>query len=240
MEGLCHTYRSNLYRNVRFLDYPYNSKKCLLPCTALSVVKILEACPGCYDKTKVAGRQTEGKIVTVINRSEIVGRPVAAMLANDGADVYSVDINSVYLFKGGRLRKVENETVESCVRKSSIVITGVPTKSYRLPTEWIQKNTTVVNVASFKNVDQEALLEIEGVQYVPMVGKVTVAMLERNLMRLYENFHHPDRRLKALRDDEKQRGQSQGNEQKSWYGSPLLIYNAIIASAILAVLLTKK
>ncbi len=59
----------------------------------------------------------DGKIVTVINRSEIVGRPLAAMLANDGADVYSVDINSIYLFRGGKLRKVEDETVESLVKK---------------------------------------------------------------------------------------------------------------------------
>lgn len=28
-------------------------------------------------------------------------------------------------------------------------------------------------------------------KYVPMVGKVTVAMLERNLMRLFENYHIP-------------------------------------------------
>ena len=72
-----------------------------------------------------------------------------------------------------------------------MVVTGVPTKSYRLPTEWIQPHSTVVNVASFKNVDEEALLKIPGVVYVPMVGKVTVAMLERNLMRLYEQFHAP-------------------------------------------------
>ena len=71
-------------------------KKCLLPCTALSVVKILEQCPGCYDAVKPVGKKLEGKIVTVINRSEIVGRPLAAMLANDGADVYSVDINSIF------------------------------------------------------------------------------------------------------------------------------------------------
>lgn len=30
--------------------------------------------------------------------------------------------------------------------------------------------------------------KIPGVRYVPMVGKVTVAMLERNLLRLHENF----------------------------------------------------
>jgi methylenetetrahydrofolate dehydrogenase (NAD+) len=50
-----------------------------------------------------------------------------------------------------------------------------------------------VNVASFKNVDEDELLKIPGVIYVSMVGKVTVAMLERNLMRLYEQFHSPDR-----------------------------------------------
>jgi methylenetetrahydrofolate dehydrogenase (NAD+) len=117
VEGLCHQYRTNLYRNVRFLDYPTNEHKCLHPCTALSVVKILESCPGCYDPEKTIGRKLEGKTVTVINRSEIVGRPLAAMLANDGADVYSVDINSIYLFRGGRLNPCPDETPESCVRK---------------------------------------------------------------------------------------------------------------------------
>ena len=76
--------------------------------------------------------------------------------------------------------------------QSSVIVTGVPTKAYRLPTEWIQPNSTVVNVASFKNVDEESLLKVPGVVYVPMVGKVTVAMLERNLMRLYEQFHAPN------------------------------------------------
>lgn len=252
VEGLCHTYRSNLYRNVRFLDYPHNTKKCLLPCTALSVVKILEACPGCYDKNKQVGRHMDNKVVTVINRSEIVGRPLAALLANDGADVYSCDIDSIYLFRGGRLHKVENETVESCVRKSNIVVTGVPAKSYRMPTEWIQENTTVVNVASYKNVDEESLLKIKGVSYVPMVGKVTVAMLERNLTRLYENFHHPDRRLKASTEDEERRlkqemlngaGVAQGADDGKrglFGGSTLQVYNALIGTAVLALLLARK
>ena len=59
----------------------------------------------------------EDQIVTVINRSEVVGRPLAAMLANDGATVYSIDINSIYMFKNGKLQQVEGETPESCVRK---------------------------------------------------------------------------------------------------------------------------
>ena len=117
VEGLCHDYRSNLYRNIRYVDFPRNTKKCVLPCTALSVVKILDSLPSCFDKSKPIGRQMEGKTVTIINRSEIVGRPLAAMLANDGADVYSIDIDSIYLFRGGKLHKCKGETPESCVRK---------------------------------------------------------------------------------------------------------------------------
>lgn len=119
VEGLCHQYRSNLYRNVRFVDREH-TQKCVLPCTALSVVKILESVEACYDKSKPIGRHMEGQVVTIINRSEIVGRPLAAMLANDGAEVYSIDIDSIYLFSGGRLHKCEGETPESCVRKVNI------------------------------------------------------------------------------------------------------------------------
>ena len=118
VEGLCHLYRTNLYRNIRYLDYPRNKQKCLLPCTALSVLKILEQCPGCYDASKPIGKKMEGRTVSVINRSEIVGRPLAAMIANDGARVYSIDINSIYVFEGGRLHKCpDGTTPEECVRK---------------------------------------------------------------------------------------------------------------------------
>lgn len=244
VEGLCHTYRSNLYRNVRFTDYPLNTKKCLLPCTSLSVVKILEQCPGVYhdkeylsrkstssvqESVHIQGRPLQGKTITVINRSEVVGRPLAAMLANDGADVYSIDINNIYLFRDGRLHKVdEGETPESCVKKSSVVITGVPTKSYRLNTEWIQPGSTVVNVSSFKNIDEEELLKIPDVTYVPMVGKVTVAMLERNLVRLFENYHRPNR--------ERNNNDKKENQVNDQIGNSLLMYNALVATAVLGLM----
>jgi len=37
------------------------------------------------------------------NRSEVVGRPLAAMLANDGALVYSVDIDNMLIYRKGRV-----------------------------------------------------------------------------------------------------------------------------------------
>lgn len=134
------------------------------------------------------GNHLAGVNITVINRSDIVGRPLAALLANDGADVFSVDIDSLYLFRRGKLIQTK-ETPETACKKSRVIITGVPVKSYKLPLEWVSENTVIINVASFKNVDEEALLKIPGVKYVPLVGKVTVAMLQRNLLRLYENFH---------------------------------------------------
>ena len=235
VEGLCHTYRSNLYRNIRYVDFPTNTKKCVLPCTALSVVKILESCPTCYDKSKPIGRHMEGKTVTIINRSEIVGRPLAAMLANDGADVYSIDIDSIYLFRGGRLHKCEGETPESCVRKSNVVVAGVPTKNYKIPSEWIQPNTTILNVASFKNVNESEILQIEGVQYIPQVGKVTVAMLERNLMRLFNNFHHPD-----VQFEDRNKAALEVQRPAPWYGNALQVYTAVAATAILGMMLSRS
>jgi len=161
----------------------------------------------------------------------------------------------------------------------------VPTKNYRLPSEWIQPHTTVVNVASFKNVDEDEILQIEGVQYVPMVGKVTgefpcyfspqvrdgyerfrfpaisltrayldstmsssrslwkprtapapVAMLERNLMRLFYNFHHPDRQF----EDRSKVAAARDLQPAPWYGSVVQLYTALAATAILGMMLTRS
>jgi methylenetetrahydrofolate dehydrogenase (NAD+) len=119
------------------------------------------------------------------------------------------------------------------ILQSSVIVTGVPTKAYRLPTEWIQNNSTVVNVASFKNVDEEALLKIPGVVYVPMVGKVTVAMLERNLMRLYEQFHSPS----ALQKVPTAVMAESNNASISWR---LHLYTAVVVTALLALQVMRK
>lgn len=210
VEGLSFTYRFNLYRNIRFMDAPPSlpssssvnpspspepsgfepQLKCLLPCTALSVVKILETIGG-YDLDLPIGERMKGKVVSIINRSEIVGRPLGALLANDGADIYSVDIDSIYHFRRGQLLQT-TETPESAVRRSDVIVCGVPVKSYKLPTAWVKPGAIVVNVASYKNVDEEELLKVPGVKYVPLVGKVTIAMLERNLIRLFSQYHAED------------------------------------------------
>jgi methylenetetrahydrofolate dehydrogenase (NAD+) len=188
VEGLCHFYRRCLYRNCRFLDAAA-TKKCVLPCTPLAVIKILEHLD-VYDPLLPVGDRMRGKTVAIVNRSEVVGRPLAAMLANDGATVYSVDIESLYVFKRGRLEiPPDGMTSEEALRSADIVITGVPSDAYRLDVSLVREGAIVINVASNKNVDEDALLSSRpGVRYVGQVGKVTVAMLERNLLRLYLNF----------------------------------------------------
>ena len=96
VEGLNHRYRYALYHNIRTLA-EHNGKKCVLPCTPLAVIKIMEYL-GAYDRTRPVGHQLDGKVAVVFNRSEVVGRPLAAMLANDGATVYSIDISGMLVY----------------------------------------------------------------------------------------------------------------------------------------------
>eukprot|EP00930_Biecheleria_cincta_P099056 TRINITY_DN90704_c0_g1_i1.p1 TRINITY_DN90704_c0_g1~~TRINITY_DN90704_c0_g1_i1.p1 ORF type:complete len:377 (+),score=85.24 TRINITY_DN90704_c0_g1_i1:25-1155(+) len=186
-EGLCHYYRRALYKNQRNVDTK-GEKKCVLPCTPLAVVKTLEHLK-VYDSYLPIGQRMTGKTAVVVNRSEVVGRPVAAMLANDGAKVWSIDVDSVHIFTRGQVLVPSEVTPEAAVRESDIVILGVPSDKYKMDPSWVKEGAVVINVASHKNIDEKALLETRpGVRYMGQIGKVTVAMLERNLLRLCQNF----------------------------------------------------
>ncbi|CAI2174278.1 9938_t:CDS:2 [Funneliformis geosporum] len=189
VEGLCHKYIYNMYHNVRFLDRE-ETKKCIIPCTPLAIVKVLEFI-GVYNPVLPYGNRLHGRVITIINRSEIVGRPLAALLANDGGKVFSVDINSIQEFHRGtglKLKKHEvrdtNLKLEEIVPISDVVITGVPTPSYKLPTALLRDGVIVINFSAFKNFEDN--VREKASIYVPAVGKVTIAMLERNLLRLFD------------------------------------------------------
>jgi methylenetetrahydrofolate dehydrogenase (NAD+) len=189
VEGMCHFYRQALYLNQRTIGNGHNGK-CVIPCTPLAVVKFLEHI-GTYDPSLSIGDRMKDKTVTIVNRSEVLGRPLAAMLANDGATVNSVDIDSTYIFQKGKLLHTE-ESTEDLVRRSDVVVLGVPSDNYKLDVSWVREGAIVVNVSFNKNVDEEKLLSTRpGVSYIGAVGKVTIAMLERNLLRCYHNFNTP-------------------------------------------------
>jgi methylenetetrahydrofolate dehydrogenase (NAD+) len=157
VEGLSPQLISNMYQNIRFLDPPANTKKSILPCTPLAVIKILEHLH-IYNTFLDYGKRLFGRRITVINRSEVVGRPLAALLANDGAEVYSVDVTGVQQFsRGSGLRKQKHEvrdlegwTLEQCLAESEVVISGVPGEKYKVPTHAIREGAVCINFSSEK------------------------------------------------------------------------------------------
>lgn len=195
VEGLRHQYLQNMYHNIRFLDAPENKQKSILPCTPLAVVKILEHLQ-IYNKILASGNRLFGKTITVINRSEVNGRPLAALLANDGATVYSVDITGVQVFTRGQGIKKQRHQVEDkegwgleqCLPLSDVVIGGVPVESFKVPTELLREGAVCINFSSYKNFDGPAIKEKAAI-YVPSVGKVTIAILLRNLVVSIVMYH---------------------------------------------------
>ncbi|CAO1634541.1 unnamed protein product [Parajaminaea phylloscopi] len=202
---------------------PAGLVKGILPCTPLGIVKCLEAMQ-VYDRSLPYGDRLRGKTITVVNRSEVVGRPLAALLANDGARVFSVDLDSVQEFskrshqpvqindngdeeEGGRLAssavraaRKQNAAqrlrphhivrpsplvdLESCVGASDVVISGVPSASFKVPTSMLRTGAVCVNFSSEKNFEKD--VRTRASLYLPSVGKMTCTMLQRNLLRLVE------------------------------------------------------
>ncbi|GFZ47479.1 Methylenetetrahydrofolate dehydrogenase [NAD(+)] [Saitozyma sp. JCM 24511] len=230
VEGLNHQFLFNLYHNIRFISpltlrpipsshlptplqppkpgqdepLPPGSVKSVLPCTPLAIVKVLEHL-GVYNRMLAYGDRARGKVITVINRSEVVGRPLAALLANDGARVLSVDIESIVEFSkrpsngssssapapgSSALSKFHAHhvvtptefTLKDCLAISDVVISAVPVDSYKVPTAQLKDGCVCVNVAGEKNF--EADVRERASIYVPSVGVMTIAMLQRNLLRL--------------------------------------------------------
>jgi methylenetetrahydrofolate dehydrogenase (NAD+) len=125
--------------------------------------------------------------MSVVNRSEIVGRPLAAMLAASGATVYSIDVDTILRFSpNGRLHRCPHTTTLEGLADSNAVVTGVPHADFQIPTDYLAEGTTVVNVSEFTNVDEGSILARPDIKYIPQVGKVTVAVLEQNLVRLQQ------------------------------------------------------
>lgn len=159
VEGLSHKYIFNMYQNVRFLD-DAQQKKSIIPCTPLAVIKILEYLH-IYNQILPFGNRLHGHTITVINRSEVVGRPLAALLANDGANVYSVDIKNVENFhRGEGLKKRRHSvvecpgwTLEKCLPLSDVVISGVPGPDYKVPVHLLRQGAVCINFSTDKVCD---------------------------------------------------------------------------------------
>jgi methylenetetrahydrofolate dehydrogenase (NADP+)/methenyltetrahydrofolate cyclohydrolase len=176
-----------LYANDRLALENDPTKKALLPCTPLAIIKMLTAA-GVYGEGD--DRPIEGKRVTIFNRSEVNGRPLAVMMSNDGATVYSFDINGPLVFENARPSESRISRA-AALAESDIVITGVPNKSFeKVRCDEIRPGTACLNFSSFPNFDDDINTHTD--TFIPKVGPMTVAMCMRNTVRLFRNFHVED------------------------------------------------
>ena len=184
VEGLHSFWSRLLYENRRFVD-DERTLRAILPCTPLAILKMLQ-----HAGMRGTGGEAplDGVTACVINRSDVVGRPLSAMLANDGARVYSLDITGTVVFEPASDRhahSVRDSDVgrAGALAASDVVITGVPSASFELVRgDEIRDGAICVNVSEKKNFD-DSILERASV-FVPRLGPLTVAMATRNLARI--------------------------------------------------------
>ncbi|WP_188664472.1 bifunctional methylenetetrahydrofolate dehydrogenase/methenyltetrahydrofolate cyclohydrolase [Tersicoccus solisilvae] len=185
VEGMHSFWSRYLYENRRYLDEG-RTTPAILPCTPLALLKLLQRA-GLSDSD--ADAPLRGITACVINRSEIVGRPLSAMLANDGAEVISIDIDGALLFAPaiGRQSHVIQPTSmdrREALARADVVVTGVPSRDFDLigPDE-IKPGAICANFAEFRNFTDEIVTTAGA--FIPRVGPMTVAMAMRNAVRLH-------------------------------------------------------
>jgi methylenetetrahydrofolate dehydrogenase (NADP+)/methenyltetrahydrofolate cyclohydrolase len=185
VEGMHSFWSRLLYENRRYVDDAH-SFRAILPCTPLGILKLLDEAG--LGQRSSEGARLEGVVACVINRSEIVGRPLSAMLANDGATVISLDLAGAVVFEPaiGRHAHVVRDTDHDRARAlaaADVVITGVPSRDFPLITAAeIKPGAICLNFSEFRNFD-DSVLKVASA-FVPRVGPMTVAMATRNLLRL--------------------------------------------------------
>ncbi|KAE8413132.1 hypothetical protein BDV36DRAFT_300249 [Aspergillus pseudocaelatus] len=160
----------------------------IIPCTPRAVTWILEWMD-VHDRTRPAGERLQNQEICIINRSDVVGLPLAQLLAGEGARVYSVDISGVQLFQrlyypwhseGLHGKDLPNWSVRDAVQRSRVVISAVPDPAFKVNTKWLQRGAICVNVSSEKNFEAN-VVEVAS-KFVPRVGSVTIGALLYNLI----------------------------------------------------------
>lgn len=187
VEGMHSSWARALYENRRFVDAA-GTRKAILPCTPLAILKLVEAA-GFF---RGSGLPLAGRTVTLFNRSEVVGRPLASMMANDGAHVYSFDVDGPLLFDPPAESDAAHGVRETAVTRaqalaeSEIVITGVPSREFPLVRgDEIRAGALCINFSTYRNFAED--VDGRAACFVPRVGPMTVLMVIRNALRLRGN-----------------------------------------------------
>jgi methylenetetrahydrofolate dehydrogenase (NADP+)/methenyltetrahydrofolate cyclohydrolase len=108
------------------------------------------------------------------------------MLAHDGAEVYSFDVDGPLLFTEQQVLETDVTRGEA-LERADVVITGVPSRSFKLvEAEEIKPGAICLNFSTLKNFHDD--IRERASVFIPRVGPMTVTMALRNTLRLYRNF----------------------------------------------------
>lgn len=169
--------------------HPYNTGRMFsgdtsgfLPCTPWGVMRLLKH----YDI------RTSGKKAVVLGRSNIVGKPMAVLLANKGVDCTVELCHSRTADLEKELKSADiivaaigkPEFVKASMVKEGAVVIDVGIN--RIPDASAQKGYRIVGDVAFQEVSEKA----SAITPVPGgVGPMTIAMLMRNTLRGMEINH---------------------------------------------------
>lgn len=140
------------------------TRRAMMPCTGRAVLKVV--------KRGFGEDFFSGKTVLIINDSLRIGRPLSAMVANlHGTPILCH-------------QHTNREHLEHFVRLADVLVSAVPAKGYRIPTEWIKDGAICLDLSHEGNFDFEALA-VRGIPFTDnrknSVGRVTRAIALLNL-----------------------------------------------------------
>lgn len=117
------------------------------------------------------------KLGLIINRSDVVGKPLRIMLEHLG-----MTVTAVY-------EETDKEFIADMISKSDLVVTAVSDERYKLPSEKVKKGSAVIAVNP-SNIDASELMEkcsLLTSREKPL-GRVTRKVTLNNLIKLEEIF----------------------------------------------------
>lgn len=148
-------------------------KKCLVPCTPL----------GCIEMLKLSGIEITGKHCVVIGRSNIVGKPLAALMINENATV--------------TITHSKTKNLKEICRQADILVAAIGKTGF-VTGEYIKEGAVVIDVGINRDADNkvrgdvlfEEASEIAGaITPVPGgVGLMTTTLLMQNTLQAYQNI----------------------------------------------------
>ena len=113
------------------------------------------------------------------------------MLANDGANVVSFDVDGPMLFapddlSTGHVVLESQLTRTDALATADVVITGIPSRSFApIRADEIRPGAVCLNFSTLRNFADD--IESTAGVWIPRVGPMTVTMALRNTLQLFRN-----------------------------------------------------